>query len=219
MKIRFFKPFFSEYPPKLPRVMAVLGVSVPESKKRKPQQRHGLLKFKNLPCRAGTCPTAVVRTLNVGRDDSARRCRNYRVRTNSLPMSLRGVTRRGNLVQDPPILYPLTHPVCLSRKLKPRPAKHPALFPHGCDQLRKQPHLLRRQPLCVQKLRRLICLSSQQIIRTAPVKIRQREQILRAGCTLSRLIARNDRRGNTQSIRNLPLRIAAADPQIPQALR
>ena len=119
----------------------------------------------------------------------------------------------------PPILYPLTHPVCLSRKLKPRPAKHPALFPHGCDQLRKQPHLLRRQPLCVQKLRRLICLSSQQIIRTAPVKIRQREQILRAGCTLSRLIARNDRRGNTQSIRNLPLRIAAADPQIPQALR
>ena len=109
MKIRFFKPFFSEYPPKLLRVMAILGVSVPESKKRKPQQRHGLLKFKNLPCRAGTCPTAVVRTINVGRDDSARRCRNYRVRTNSLPMSLRGVTRRGNLVQDHPfyILSPI----------------------------------------------------------------------------------------------------------------
>ena len=123
--------------------------------------------------------------------------------------------RLGAPVQEPPILYVLTHPVCRSRKRKPQPAKYNALFPHGCNQLRKQSHLFRRQALCVQILRRLIVLSPQQIVRTAPIKIRQRKQILRAGRTLSRLIARDDRRRNTQSIRHLPLRIAAAYPQIP----
>ena len=42
---------------------------------------------------ADTCPTNFDRTLAVGRDDSARRCRNYQMRTNSPPMSLRGRLR------------------------------------------------------------------------------------------------------------------------------
>ena len=36
-----------------------------------------------------SCPTNMERTLAVGRDDSARRCRNYRLRTNLPTMSLR----------------------------------------------------------------------------------------------------------------------------------
>ena len=101
----------------------------------------------------------------------------------------RRARRLGAPVQEPPILYVLTHPVCRSRKRKPQPAKYNALFPHGCNQLRKQSHLFRRQALCVQILRRLIVLSPQQIVRTAPIKIRQRKQILRAGRTLPRLVA------------------------------
>ena len=55
-----------------------------------PEERYGC----GVPL-AGACPTNFDRTLAVGRDDSARRCRNYRLRTNSPPMSLRGAQRRG----------------------------------------------------------------------------------------------------------------------------
>ena len=46
-----------------------------------------LVRLYRLPLRGRhaqwSCPTNVERTLAVGRDDSARRCRNYQMRTNS----------------------------------------------------------------------------------------------------------------------------------------
>ena len=121
-----------------------------------------------------SCPTTIERTFVVGRNHRARRCRNYEMRTNSPPMSLRGRLR--------PWQSRAGTTVCVQTYL-PLPSAAARTARRGRRALRPSnaPHR-RARPLGapVQELRDAYKLPSHVIARAlAPVAISRRNYRLR----------------------------------------